>query len=739
MAAEFSLHRLGWQSFQDLCVAVAEECLKRPVQTFLPTNDAGRDGAFTGKWTDGADAGESTIQCKFTSDPNLKLTVSLLNDELPKAKRLAEQGLAQDYIILTNHPVTGRSELEIRRAFESRGVGRCRVFHRDWITRQINASPKLRMMVPRLYGLADLGGILGDDLRAYKQAQLILTEMGDSLRKFVVTDAHRRSVDAINEFGTVLLLGEPAAGKSTIGASLALAAADSWQCSVVKATSPDTLEPRIDPEARQFFWIDDAFGSTQFQRDRVERWNQVFPLMQAALRSGSKFLITSRDYIWHPASKELKISAFPALKNSKVIIYTQSLSVHEKARILYNHVKLGDQPNPVKAALRPLLGDMAIRKTFLPETARRLGNPLFTGNLRISLEDVGSFFDKPKDFLEQTISSLSPEGKAAIAVLFLNGGMVRSPVPADLLERPASDFGATTAKVREQLKAFDGSLLLQAEDEDGPYWTYRHPTISDAFGTYVGKEPELVEIYLHGAKSESIVREVVCAGTKLRGAMLTVPKSLESVLIDRLLTLPRTTLTTFISYRANKRVAETLLAERTDLWKTFDFEFSIPIKEDRDVDFLVALHKFGLLPEELRIDFFEQIQSALRQDADSSFLDSEKIASVLNLEEVQKLLLIVEQEVISSVPQYITKMKDRWESDYNPDEYFDPLFDAIDTFAKAVGHDPRQIMSQNASFLERALDDLRYQYYDPPSSYNDSQSARFADSSLNDLFRDVAD
>lgn len=47
--APFPLHHLGWKAFQDLCVSVAEECLRRPVQTFLPSQDAGRDGAFVGK------------------------------------------------------------------------------------------------------------------------------------------------------------------------------------------------------------------------------------------------------------------------------------------------------------------------------------------------------------------------------------------------------------------------------------------------------------------------------------------------------------------------------------------------------------------------------------------------------------------------------------------------------------------------------------------------------------------
>src|SRR5664279_2444888 len=102
---DFPLHRLGWKAFQDLCVALVEERLQRPVQTFIPTNDAGRDGAFRGQW-DGLGFGESTIQCKFTSKEEQTLTLSDLADEIGKAENLAKKNLATDYIILTNHRVT---------------------------------------------------------------------------------------------------------------------------------------------------------------------------------------------------------------------------------------------------------------------------------------------------------------------------------------------------------------------------------------------------------------------------------------------------------------------------------------------------------------------------------------------------------------------------------------------------------------------------------------------------------
>jgi hypothetical protein len=346
---DFQIHRLGWKAFQDLCVAIAEEQTGRAVQTFLPSKDAGRDGAFVGRWESSAN-GDSTIQCKFTSKPNQHLTLSMLRDELPKAKRLAKSKLADDYIILTNHVITGASEFIIREAFERAGPKRCRVFHRDWIISKIQNSPRLRMMVPRLYGLVDLASVL--DSRAYRQAQLILSEMGDNLQKLVVTDAYRRSVRAINDHNVVVLLGSPAAGKSTIGASLALGANDMWKCSTIKATSPEQLEKNLDPEGGQFFWVDDAWGSTQYQRDRVESWNQIFPLMQGALKKGSRFLITSRDYIWNAAKSELKLQAFPMLRKSQVIINVHELTLEEKARILYNHIKLGDQPSSFRQKLK---------------------------------------------------------------------------------------------------------------------------------------------------------------------------------------------------------------------------------------------------------------------------------------------------------------------------------------------------------------------------------------------------
>lgn len=216
----YELHSLGWKGFQNLCVSVTGEVWSQVVQGFFDSRDGGRGGAFHGTWK--TKAGESfqgsfTAQCKFTSKADKTVQLSDLSDELSKARRLASRGLAENYILFTNARLTGATEASIKAKFEAiPGIKRFAAFGSDRISQLIRESPRLRMLVPRVYGLGDLSQIL--DERAYAQAQEILSALGDDLAKFVVTDAYRRSAKALVEHGFVLLLGEPACGKSTIAA-----------------------------------------------------------------------------------------------------------------------------------------------------------------------------------------------------------------------------------------------------------------------------------------------------------------------------------------------------------------------------------------------------------------------------------------------------------------------------------------------------------------------------------------
>lgn len=735
MAQNFSLHQLGWQAFQDLCVAIVEEQVTQSVQTFLPTNDAGRDGAFRGTW-DSNYLGQSTIQCKFTSKPDERLSLSMLTDELPKAERLARMGLADEYIIITNHTITGSSELRIKKEFESVGVGCCRVFHRDWVLNKIRNSPRLRMMMPRLYGIVDLSMVL--DERAYRQAQLVLSQMGESLQKLVVTDAHRKSVRAISEHNLVLLLGSPATGKSTIGASLALGASDTWNALTIKSTSPEHLEKHLDPNGGQFFWIDDAWGSTQYQSDRTEKWNQVFPLMQGAMRHGTRFLITSRDYIWAQAKLDLKLHALPVLQKSQVIIDVRELSTNERARILYNHLKLGDQNARFRKAVKGFLPEISKLKAFLPESARRLGNSIFTDELVLKIENVKDFFNNPKEFLGQIINNLSPECRAAISLVFSNGGVLRSPVAINDFEASTIAFGVRAAEIRLSLESLNGSLLNLAQDEDGSYWTYHHPTVSDAFALYLSTSPELIEIYLNGAKVEFLASEVVCAGINIKGAKVIVPTVMHEILAGRLKGLPEHKLKNFLSYRSNKKFTKVMLRVRPDLLERVPI-FLVPLKEDSDAYFFSIIHSQGQLPEGLRVSLVDELRNALINKADDSFIDNLLISSVLTKSEKEEFFEIARNKVLENISEYINEKKVEWDSDYDPENYFDEIKYSLVNLVKNV-FNPEEVLGKIIKInieVDMGIRDLNKEYQ--PSIYSDAPTTQrsIEIDSLDELFRDV--
>ena len=304
-------------------------------------------------WWSGV-AGSFTVQCKFTGSKDKYLSLPNLQDELLKARRLAGRGLADNYILMTNYRVSAASEESIRREFQAiEGIQWFTIFGSSWITLKIRESPRLRMLVPRVYGLGDLSQILDD--RAYEQARAILSSLGDDLSKFVLTDAYRKSANALLDHGFVILLGAPASGKSTIAAALALGAIDLWGCSTLKIRNADDFLRYWNPrEPSQFFWVDDAFGTTQYQRAYAEDWNRAFAPMYAAIRKGARVLFTSRDYIYRAARSDLKEGAFPLLVESQVVINVHDLSRSEKEQILYNHLKLGNQSSSSATGLNAI-------------------------------------------------------------------------------------------------------------------------------------------------------------------------------------------------------------------------------------------------------------------------------------------------------------------------------------------------------------------------------------------------
>jgi energy-coupling factor transporter ATP-binding protein EcfA2 len=701
----YQLETLGWKAFQDLCATVLSEVLGQTVETFAPGHDGGRDGAFRGTWSQSSSealTGTFTAQCKFTSRADASLTLSVMSEELEKARDLVREGLADNYILLTNLSVAAPNAAAISKALAEYGVQQTLIIGRERLTMYINEEPRLRRLVPRVYGLGDLTQII--DERAHAQAEQLLTTLRDDLAKFVPTKAYRRAAKALGSHGFVLLLGEPACGKSTIAQTLALAALDEWKLHPVKIDCPEDFKDHWNPhEPRQFFWIDDMFGATQYQPDLGDRWNQVLLRLNAAVKAGIKVVATSRDYIYRRAQTDLKLPAFPLLGNSQVVINIQELTADEKADILYTHLRRGDQPRTFRRAVKPYLENVVRSPDFRPEIARRIGTPIFTKNLEVSLRGVLRFFAAPEEFLLDVIKGLGADEQSALAVLFMHGGAVQSPVELSEADcRSIERLGGSASGVIRAFPTLRDSLLKLVDRGTGQFWTFRHPTIGDAFGTLTSDNSELLDIYLRGTPTDKLLREVTC-GVSVPGAKVFVPPNRYGIVADRVYAFRETW--------TNRRLAYHFLAERgsseflQEYLRTYRLNWDELVQSNAalsgsaEMRLVKRLNDLQLLPAEHRLRLMKAVIKNAVETPSADFLKVKWLREIFTPKELDSMVLGVKRSLLPLLDQIVEDWTNNYDEGDDPEAYFDELKAALTAFDAAF-RDPEATRDINLTLAE---------------------------------------
>ncbi len=551
------------------------------------------------------------------------------------------------------------------------------------------------------------------DERAYAQARAVLESLREDLAKVVITDSYRKAVSALDEHGFVLLIGEPAAGKTTIASMLAMAAADKWKSSVVKLADPAKIVERWNvDEPSQFFWIDDAFGVTQYESPLVQGWNHSLAQVKAMLRQGVKIVMTSRNYIYNRARHDLKESAFPLLGESQVVIDVHDLSAIERQQILYNHLKLGKQLTAFRADIKPHLEGVAAHPRFIPETARRIADPLFTKDLYVGEYHLGQFVEKREQLLLEVIQGLDANSKAALGLIYMRKDHLESPVTLQGTETQALErLGSTLGECITALDALNGSLVTNVQVDDQPVWRFKHPTIGDAYAATLAFSPDLLGIFLSGSSTENLTSQVTCGNVGLEKAVV-VPKSLFPMMVARLREFSasdmykvewmsswgaRWTLHRFLASRCSKEFLALFLEQSAETLERVS-KPGLSLSAVPEVDLAVRLHEFGLLPEENRRQFVENVSNYAIAGEDTYALKDAGVRSVFKEEEFDELVEAARADLLPKLPELRLEVQSNHSSD-PPDEHMQDILESFNTLKMRFSGDADAV-----KLIEREID-----------------------------------
>ncbi len=705
----FNLHTLGWYNFQRLCLTIMSEVLGQTLSSFLSSHDGGRDGAFEGIWKPAKNApqleGKFVIQCKFTSKQGKGLQLSDIKDETEKAVRLVQNKRCDIYVLMTNAGVSGALHEKLCDLLIRAGVKHPLILGETWIVDQILKNKILRLYVPRVYGLGDLSQIL--DERAYAQGKALLESMRDDLKKFVITDAYNKAACALAEYNYVLLIGEPAAGKTTIASALAMAAADNWQLSVMKLDHPQDMEHWNPDEPSQFFWIDDAFGVTQYQSHLADRWNRVLSKMKTMLSRGGKIVMTSRDYIYNSAISALKSGAFPLFRQSQVIVNVQALTARERREILYNHLRMGTQPQCFLAVVKKHLEKVADHPRFIPEIARRLAAPFFTKSVTIYEKELLDFVEKRESVLVEILQGLDADSSAALALIYMRNGQLTglsklTGTESDALMRLQSDWG----RCLRALQALEGSLVIRVDENHHDIWKFKHPTIGDAYAQLLGNNRELLDIFIQGSSAVKLMEQVTCGDMGIKNAVI-LPALLFKPVAEKITFAQVYAESGFSRYEALAKIYQFLIERCASEFLVLYIQMNpailhnisllvLPLYRSKEVNLAARLDKFGILPGFFREKIVERIMELAGRGQDLDIFLYDQPRGLLTSGEIERIRQRVFNELIPNLENVFDDLVFNYPDSVYPSEYMDGFENVLHGLQYEFGDDDHiQLITDN--------------------------------------------
>ena len=290
---------------------------------------------------------------------------------------------------------------------------------------------------------------------------------------------------------------------------------------------------------------------------------------------------------------------------------------------------------------------------------------------------------EPAEFLVQTIKELDDAHQAAMTLVFLRQGKLPAhELVCDSTKLVADKYDVTPSAIAGALPQLEQSFLSVRQEAKYQSWGFVHPTFTDAISCMLSGRPDLVELYVQGAKVETLLSEAVCEGaTPIRDAVV-IPTSASEHLVRRLLEAPdvpdlNRSLFEFLSVRASDSVVSAILDADIDLLRraaTWHWK----ICADQRIRFLARVHKLHRLPDDVRAEAAEELDYAATANLDISFIDEDDILGLFQPKQLLGLGTRLIGMLGEVIPNRIAELAEQADPDLDIPDQFDQVKSFVD-------------------------------------------------------------
>ncbi len=442
--SKYNLEQLGWFNFEQLVCTLLRQIVGNGISTFSGSVDQGRDATFSGeassypsetdRWN-----GEWIFQVKHRvySTRGASTVRAELKRELPKEiARIQKKHnhACQNYIIITNCPLTAQDKDELHPLIKSAGgdLQYVAVLGESDLQELLDCHPRVVSAFPQILGLSQLRELIEWGLHRRSVEYLLAAQA--EIATFVATTPYLDAIRLLHSRHFCVLTGPPKMGKTCTAYALA-ASFSALSYAVYDLRNQRDFYDAFRDDAKQLFICDDVFGDISMQASQRDDWTRGFLRLLGSLDRDHKLVWTARQYILNEALSSSRLAEErPTLATEDAVtVAVDHLARLEKAMILYNHAQNAKLPDEARSYLR---GDGCIAITdhpnYSPESIRQLCtgrlvsfSSAAAGNAQAIAKQVNEFLSRPGDAWKTAYLAASTGERLLCTEVMAAGGTIK--------------------------------------------------------------------------------------------------------------------------------------------------------------------------------------------------------------------------------------------------------------------------------------------------------------------------